>query len=98
MKSNCLFLLLLVLATQVQLNWVAPEVQDGEMIVSYSVWRGGSPALPKPTRVANNVTATTYTDLKPVAGTRYYEVRANITLNGVPQTTGPSNIVKVVFP
>lgn len=78
------------------LKWTAPAPQTGITVASYSVFRGGTATLPSPTKIAT-VTGTAYTDLKPLKGTHYYEVKANDVKSGAKVTSARSNIVKVVI-
>lgn len=79
----------------VHLKWTPPVAAAGTILVSYSVWRGGSSTLLSPTKIAT-VKIASYVDLTPLKGTHYYEVKANDTVNGVAKVSKASNIVKVI--
>ncbi len=87
---------LTVTGTTANLRWNSPIPQSGVTVNAYTVWRGGNPLLPSPSKIAT-VTATMYTDTtckvtkaNPLC---YYEVKATDTMNKKQVITGPSNIV-----
>jgi fibronectin type 3 domain-containing protein len=84
------------IVASVPLKWTAPVPQSGTTVASYSVFRGGTATLPSPTKIAT-VTGTSFTDLTPLKGTHYYEVKANDVANGVKVVSAHSNIVKAVI-
>ncbi len=85
-----------IVANTVPLQWQAPAVQPGITVNAYTVWRGGNPSLPSPSKIAT-VINTSYTDSGCKLKVCYYEVKAQDTVAKKSVTTGPSNIVKATL-
>ena len=81
-----------IVSNNIPLQWNAPIPQPGVTVNAYTVWRGGNPSLPSPSKIAT-VTATAYTDSGCKLKLCYYEVKATDTVNKKQVITGPSNIV-----
>ena len=81
-----------IVANNIPLQWNSPIPQSGIVVNAYTVWRGGNPSLPSPSKIAT-VTATAYTDNGCKLKLCYYEVKATDTMNKKQVITAPSNIV-----
>ncbi len=81
-----------IVSNNIPLQWNAPIPQQGVTVNAYTVWRGGNPTLPSPSKIAT-VTATAYNDGGCKLKLCYYEVKATDTVNKKQVITGPSNIV-----
>ena len=81
-----------IVSNNIPLQWNAPAPQQGIVVNAYTVWRGGNPSLPSPSKIAT-ITATAYADKGCTLKLCYYEVRATDTVNKKQVVTAPSNIV-----